>query len=132
MDDSYDVWEASFEPGNRRIIFAAAKTGQPELYSFDLATMTVTPTPIHGPARSPAFSPDGRWLAYSRCERGTWQLYVSSLGGASTRRLTASDCNSISPAWEADSQRIIYATDCGRGLGMTALARIGLFPPRSD
>jgi hypothetical protein len=132
VDDSYDVWEAAFGPGDQHIIFAAAKTGQPELYSLDLAAMRVAAIPMNGPARYPAISPDGQWLAYSRCEHGTWQLYVSSREGATTRRLTQGDCNSISPAWEADSKSLIYATDCGRGLGMTALARAEIFPLPSD
>ena len=132
VDDSYDVWDLAFVPGDQRIIFAAARTGQPELYSLDLATMRVAATPMSGPARYPAISPDGQWLAYSRCEHGTWQLYVSSLDGTATRRLTYGDCNSISPAWGADSQSLIYATDCGRGLGMTALARIEIFRLPAD
>jgi Glycosyltransferase family 87/WD40-like Beta Propeller Repeat len=124
VEDSYDVWEGAFEPGNRHIIFTADLTGQPELYSLDLLSSEIAKTPIPGPARYPAFSPDGQWLAYSRCERGSWHLYVRRLGSTSSRRLTHGECNSISPVWEADSKSLIYATDGGRGLNMTALARI--------
>jgi hypothetical protein len=35
--------------------------------------------------------------------------------------LTANDCNAYQPTWRTSSQ-ILYATDCGRGLGLTALA----------
>jgi len=124
VEDSYDVWEGAFEPGNRHIIFAAALTGQPELYSLDLLSSEISRTPIPGPARYPSFSPDGQWLAYSRCERGSWHLYVTRLGSTARRRLTGGECNSISPVWEADSKILIYATDCGRGLETTALARM--------
>jgi Tol biopolymer transport system component len=128
VDDSYDVWEAAFEPGNRRIILAAAFAGQPELYWLDLHTFEITRAPIQGPARYPAFSPDGKWLAYSRCERGSWHLYVANLTSGSSTALGRDDCNSISPAWEADSKSLTYATDCGRGLNMTALAQQNISP----
>jgi hypothetical protein len=124
VDDSNDVWEATFEPGDQRIIFTAAPKGQPELYSLEMASGRAAPMPIAGPARYPAFSPDGQWLAYSRCEQGTWHLYVTNLSSNFSRKLTQGDCNSISPVWESDSKSLIYATDCGRGLEMTALARI--------
>jgi hypothetical protein len=128
VEDSYDVFEGAFEPGNRHIIFAAARTGQPELYSLDLLSSQISRTPIPGPARYPAFSPDGQWLAYSRCDRGSWHLYVMRLGSTASRRLTDGECNSISPVWEADSKSLIYATDGRRGLNMTALARMTVTP----
>jgi Tol biopolymer transport system component len=42
--------------------------------------------------------------------------------------LTRADCNSTSPAWRPDSKRVVYATDCGRGLRVTALAEIRAVP----
>jgi hypothetical protein len=51
-------------------------------------------------------------------------LCVVDLKSRVTRGLVDGDCNSISPAWEADSRRLIYATDCGRGVEMTTLARV--------
>ena len=127
-DATQDVWEAAFEPGGRRIIFTGAARGQPELYSLDTASGQITLMPIAGPARYPAFSPDGKWLAYSRCEKGTWHLYLADVNSGRSRRLVEGDCNSVSPAWEADSKGLIYATDCGRGLEMTALIHIKVSP----
>ncbi|MGB7642867.1 MAG: hypothetical protein WBL82_16370 [Terriglobales bacterium] len=48
--------------------------------------------------------------------------------GKKDLQLTSGDCNSISPAWTADSKRLVYATDCGRGLGLTALVQATVFP----
>jgi Tol biopolymer transport system component len=39
-------------------------------------------------------------------------------------RVTDGDCNSVEPAWAADSRRIVYASDCGRALGRTALCAL--------
>ena len=124
VDESYDVWEAAISPDDRQVIFAADLTRQPELYSLDLESSAIVKTSLPGPARYPAFSPDGQWLAYSHCERGSWHLYVARVGAADSRQLTGGECRSISPVWEANSKDLIYATDCGRGLEMTALARI--------
>jgi len=71
-------------------------------------------------------SPDGRWLAYAELDHGNWQLWLLALPGGERRRLTNADCNAISPAWRPDSKTLIYATDCGRGVALTALAELQL------
>ena len=126
--DSYDVWEATFDPGGQRIIFTAAPRGRAELFLLDMASGQTSAMAIEGPARYPALSSDGEWLAYSRLEHGTWHVYVRNLKSSSTRRVVEGDCNSISPVWETNAKSLIYATDCGRGLEMTALARIQVSP----
>jgi hypothetical protein len=132
VEGSYDVWEAAVDAGDRRIIFTAAPKGEPALYAVEIASAQIAPLPIARPARYPAFSPDGQWLAYSHCEQGTWHLYVMNQTSNSVRRMDSGDCNSISPVWELGSQTLIYATDCGRGLEMTALARIEVLPEHNN
>jgi Tol biopolymer transport system component len=73
-------------------------------------------------ARYPAISPDGEWLAFSCGQRGAWQIHVMNLHTREQVQLTKADCNSVTPVWTLDSKNLIYATDCGRGLGLTALA----------
>ena len=73
-------------------------------------------------------SPDGAWLAYDREEHGAWQLWVMSLHTGNQARLTDADCNCTEPAWASDSENLVYATDCGRGLGYTALSRMQVVP----
>ena len=38
------------------------------------------------------------------------------------RRLTDADFKSLNLAWRSGSREIVYATDGGRGLGLTSLA----------
>jgi hypothetical protein len=78
---------------------------------------------ITGPVRYPAVSPDGKRLAFSRRESGSWQLVVYEFSTDAEGQLTHASCNATSPSWES-SQVILYATDCGRGLGLNALARV--------
>jgi len=77
-------------------------------------------------ARYPAASGDGEWLAFSCEQTGTWQLHAMNLRTRSQTQLTDADCNSVSPAWTSDSKSLIYASDCGRGLGLTALAKLSV------
>ena len=65
-----------------------------------------------------------RWVAFSCEQGGSWQLHAMDLQTNQELRLSTGDCNSISPVWTPDSRRLIYATDCGRGLGLTALAEV--------
>jgi hypothetical protein len=123
----YDVHEATFTP-DKRLIFSSKRSGKFSLYMTgpsggieELRTPTC-------PARYPAASPDGRWIAYSCETGGVWQLRVMDIEGKTETRVTGGDCNSISPAWTADSKRLVYATDCGRGLGLTALAEVTVSP----
>jgi hypothetical protein len=80
---------------------------------------------IAGAVRYPAVSPESGRLAFSRRESGSWHLFVRDLSTGIEERLTSGACNATSPAWE-DSHTLLYATDCGRGLGLNAIARIEL------
>jgi hypothetical protein len=121
----YDVRDPRFAP-DHKIIFSSKRTGRFALYvatpSGDVQQMTMT-TPTCS-ARFPAISPDGRWLAFSCEHGGSWQLHAMDLQGNKEIQLSTGECNSVSPAWTTDSKRLIYATDCGRGLGLTALAEV--------
>ena len=121
--EEYDVREATFLP-DHQLIFSARKNGRFRLY---IASLSGQIRGLGWPdcsARYPAVSPDGKWLAFA-CEHGTGsQIHVTDLQGQQDSQLTDGDCNSISPVWTADSKSIVYATDCGRGLGLTALAQI--------
>jgi len=77
------------------------------------------------PVRYPAISPDGKRLAFSRRERGSWHLFVRTLETRDEQQLTHAFCNAISPSWE-DNHTLLYASDCGRGVGLSALARVVL------
>ena len=66
-----------------------------------------------------ALSPDGKWVV-STCSS---QICLRAAVGGETIRITGGNCNSYMPAWEPDSSGIVFASDCGRGLGLPALYR---------
>jgi hypothetical protein len=108
------------------LIAAAGTAGAPYLIKVRRSTGTIELlSEITGPARYPAISPDGKRLAFSRRQWGSWHLVVRELATGTERQLTRASCNAILPSWE-DNQILLYATDCGRGFGLTALVRVAL------
>ncbi|MDT0277824.1 S9 family peptidase [Blastococcus goldschmidtiae] len=58
---------------------------------------------------APAFSPDGRWLAYLGAERGGKpQIWLLATAGGEPRRLTDHPLGTWVPVWSPDSRRLAY------------------------
>jgi hypothetical protein len=121
LDVTHDVRGFALGPDGRIVVASAAGGGSTLLIWDPKARSSEGIDTSTHRAKNPAVSPDGRWLAYSREERGAWQLWVMDLASRQQARVTDGDCNSLEPAWAADSRRIVYASDCGRALGRTAL-----------
>ena len=115
-----NVLEMSFLPGGG-LILSAVSSGRPRLFVVDRSG-EIRPLEM-GETRYPSVSPDGSWLAYSQLQGGTWNLWLRDLRNGQTRRVTNAACNNTESVWAADSQTLIYASDCGRALGFSALCR---------
>src|SRR5215510_6769248 len=71
----------------------------------------------------PAFAPDGKTLAFIRSSsRATTDLYLLSLGGGATRRLTFDNTSILGLAWTSDGREIVFASR--RGGSIYSLWRI--------
>jgi Tol biopolymer transport system component len=57
--------------------------------------------------QSGAFSPDGRWVAYSSDESGRQEIYVASFPEP-TRRYRVSSQGGTNPRWSRDSREFFY------------------------
>ncbi len=120
-----NVLEMSFLPNNS-LIFSADSMRHPSLYVADQQG-NIQSLRIYD-ARYPSVSPDGRWLVYSKLQRGNWNLWLSDVSTGQTSRLTHAECNDTEPIWTRDSQTLLYASDCGRGLWLSALYRRRVIP----
>ena len=108
------------------LIVASGGAADPHLFRFDTASGEVgVLSEINGAVRYPAISPDGKHLAFSRRESGSWHLFVRDMAGGTEQQLTSAACNATSPSWE-DSQSVVYVSDCGRTLGLSAPVRTAL------
>jgi len=95
------------------IAFVSDRTGDDEIHLLHLRTMRsarLTRNP-HGPDRAPAWSPDGRALAFnSRRKPDLTQpdIYVADITSAAVRRLTRTPQEEQRAAWTRDSEFIVY------------------------
>lgn len=87
-------------PDGSRVAFSGmTKEGwQIEMYSLDLGRM-VTFQGFGGDNYSPAWSSDGRSLAFSSSRSGNTEIYTVDAAGGSPRRLTESKGPDVSPTW---------------------------------
>ncbi len=108
------------------LIIAEGEVTSPRLLSVDHMNNAIQPlSEITGAVRFPALSPDGNQLAFSRRSLGSWHLYVRDLSSGTEQQLTRGSCNAVSPSWQ-NARTLLYATDCGRGLGLSAIASASL------
>ncbi len=121
-----NVYEVSFLSEKHYAFSAVEGDRPPQIYLTDAMHSNVALT--LGESRYPALSPDGNWMAYSHLDHGMWNLWLQDQRTGAIRRIATVPCNQIQPAWESDSKTLLYATDCGRGLWLTALARRRAIP----
>ena len=58
----------------------------------------------------PAWSPDGKWIAYYSDKTGEYDLYLRPQAGGEEQRITSdADCYRYSASWSPDSKKILYA-----------------------
>ncbi len=67
--------------------------------------------------RSPALSPDGKWLAYSADDTGAWEIYVQSFsvdGKLGSNRKRVSTTGGRLPVWSRDGRELFFIADDGQ------------------
>lgn len=64
-----------------------------------------------GRSTDPAWSPDGRRLAYVSFAGGDGEILVSDARGRHVRRLTRNRVEDVLPSWSPDGRRIAFASD---------------------
>jgi Tol biopolymer transport system component len=60
-----------------------------------------------GTIRNAQFSPDGKWVAYSSNETGSWQVYVSAFSNPLSKRQISSG-GGQEPRWRRDGKELFY------------------------
>jgi TolB protein len=93
--------------------------GRFSIWRHELGTTTGTslshPTPAHGVDSTPAASADGNWIVFSRCcfkqpAHVRWNdLFIMASDGSGEARLTNNKVQDLSPDWDPDGSRIVFA-----------------------
>ena len=121
---SYDVRTLGTGPSGT-FLLSAVYQGRERIFTVSQGTAPRSLTGYDDAASSPALSPDGTLLVMQKLVAERWQLVILNLSSGATKQLTYGDCNAYTPSWK-DNHILLYATDCMRGMGMTALATLSV------
>ena len=83
---------------------------------------------VAGRLRRPRLSPDGSRVAFQAWAAGSWDVCAIERGTGQFTRVTRGPANDVEPAWTADGRSIVFASDRGRGLGLTTLFEVRFEP----
>jgi tricorn protease len=103
------IYDFGISPGGERAVFEA----RGEIFTIPAKkgnTRNLTNT-SGSREKNPAWSPDGKWIAFMSDRTGEDELYVISQDGKSkeTRITTDGHCFRFAPVWSPDSKKLLFA-----------------------
>ena len=104
----------AWRPDATQLAYAAVRKGRPVLAIVSASNGDVIreiPFPDLGEIYQPAWSPDGRQIAFTGHVGGLTDLFVVDLESGARRRLTQDPFADLQPAWSPDGTRLTFVTD---------------------
>ncbi len=87
---------------------------QGSLYTLPATGGTATRiTDLFNDARQPAWSPDGRWIAFQGYRDGGYDVWVVAPDGSGQHQLTWGPYDDREPVWSHDGSRVAFSSDRG-------------------
>lgn len=120
-EPEYDgVWS----PDGRAIVFTlisfSGTQGDLDVFRIDADSSGLAPLAKTAAKLSheewPAWSPDGRWLAFTSTQPGNQEIFVAKPDGGDPRQVTQHAGIDAHPAWSPDGRRLAFSTDRWGGM----------------
>ena len=104
-------------PDGKTVVLATASDGpaRNDLRAFRPGIDSVSTPVLTSPAveTDPAFSPDGRWLAYSSSETGRYEVYVSPFPDVQSAKIQVSTQGGVLPRWNPRGGELFFIDATG-------------------
>ncbi|MFL5341402.1 MAG: S41 family peptidase [Gemmataceae bacterium] len=82
-----------------------------DIWVVDAAGGVARPVTMHEAHEiNPAFSPDGKWLAFSSNRHGSYDVFVVPIQGGRPRRLTFDSAADFVCGWTPDGKSVLYSS----------------------
>ena len=104
----------SYDGSGERIVFAALKNGQTDLFIISLATEDITRlTDDTFDDSYPSWHPTKEEIVYASEREGRYRLIIIDVNRRTQRQLTYGEHNAISPhwTWTADGEQLAFCSD---------------------
>jgi len=109
------------------LVWSVSRDVAPGLASYRFTPLATEP----GYEGSPAWSADGRTLAYLGEKDGVLQVFTRSLGSSLAAQITRSRRDCSNPFWARDGRRIFYISLAGESEGLWSVGAAGGTPELS-
>lgn len=102
----------AWSPDGTRICYTSYKTGNPDLFVFNLRTNSqIRLSKQKGLNTAPAWSPDGSKIALTLSKDGNAEIYIFEVEKKKIRRLTYNRAIDSSPTWSPSKRELAFTSD---------------------
>jgi TolB protein len=111
-----DEFDPEIAPDGTAVAFVSNRRGGYDLWLQPLRDGSATGPPRRltdhrGSVAVPAFSPDGRWLAYQQILDGQLDVWIAPTAGGVPQRFTEHPASDINPVFSPDGSTLAFVSD---------------------
>ena len=101
----------AWHPSRQRLACTSYHAGLPLLVELDVSQGRMRTLSDQKTPSAPAYSADGRWIAYASTQTGDAEIYVMRANGSERRRITFHRGIDTAPSWSPGGNRIVFTSD---------------------